>query len=253
MLKVIISFDGTGYFGWQIQNVDTITVQGEFNKALEKIYKTKVKTIGSGRTDAGVHSLQHHVVFNPPFDIPKSSLIKALNSNLPDNIRATECKSVNDGFRPTNDALRKEYQYFFTNSSIATPISRLYMTNVRYKLDFEMISKACELFVGEHDFKSFHCLGSEPNSTVRIIEKCELVKYGSVIAGAIPVHYGIRIVGNGFLKQMVRLIVGAIWDVGRGKLSLEDIEIGLAKADGNHIAPVAPPQGLFKISVDYSD
>lgn len=251
MLKVIIQFDGHKYLGWQIQKDMGPTVQGEFNKALKKLYKSDVKTIGSGRTDTGVHSLQHHITFEPPFEIPIDKIPKALNTFLPDSIRALQCSRVSSDFRPTNDAICKEYHYFFSNLETPPPIVRHYMSNITFDLNYESMKEACRLFIGEHDFKTFHCVGSDPSTTIRKITKCEIVKAPESMSGAIPEHYIIRIKGNGFLKQMVRLIVGAIWSVGRGKLKLDDIRDALLSTPKKHLTPVAPAEGLFKISVEY--
>jgi tRNA pseudouridine38-40 synthase len=253
MLKVIIQFDGHKFLGWQIQKDMGPTVQEVFNKALTKVFKEKIKTVGSGRTDTGVHSLQHHVTFKPPFEIPTDRIAKALNSHLPDSVRAISCSVVTDTFRPTNDAISKEYHYFFSNLETAPPMIRHYMSNISYDLDLDAMKEACKLFVGKHNFNTFHCVGSDPSSTVRTISKCEIVSAPEAMSGAVPNHYIIKISGDGFLKQMVRLIVGAIWSVGRGKIQLNDISNALLEGPKKHLSPVAPPEGLFKISVDYSD
>lgn len=249
--KVTIKFDGYDFFGWQSQNQTMQTIQGKFNKALSIIFKKDLKTLASGRTDAGVHSLDHHVTFEAPFKIAEEKLVKALNSHLPMSIRAYSCKLVSTKFRPTYDALSKEYRYFFSNLEIQSPFTRNYMGNISYRLDRELMERACKLFEGEHDFQAFHCVGSDPKTTIRKIFDCELLKSEGCMNGIVPEHYIIRIKGNGFLKQMVRLIVGAIWRVGRGKLSLRELKLAIEKPGERHIAAVAPPQGLFKFSVDY--
>jgi len=251
--KVVIQFDGHGYFGWQIQNQSSSspTVQEIFNKALKVIFKEAIKTIASGRTDTGVHSLAHHVVFEAPFEIPTEKLLRALNSNLPSSIRAIACEFVDEKFRPTYDAKDKEYRYFFSNKENQSPFTRHYMSNISYSLDLDLMEQACRLFVGTHDFKRFHCVGSQPSSTTREIFEIQLFEEVACFNGIIPEHYSIRIRGNGFLKQMVRLIVGAVWSVGRGKLSLSEIELALSCPNGEHVSAVAPPEGLFKFSVQY--
>lgn len=249
--KIIIQFNGTNYFGWQIQNQNVPTIQLEVNRALKNIFKEQIKTVGSGRTDAGVHAWEYHVAFDAPFDIAHESLVRALNSHLPEDIRVLESEFVSDNFRPTNDAKSKEYQYLFTTESIARPFSRLLMEYVKYDLDLKLMEEACALFVGKHDFKNFHCLGSDPQSTVREIYKCQIFKERAVNELNLPGFYRFHIEGNGFLKQMVRLIVGAVWDVGKGRLHLTDIEDALLAKSFKHIAPVAPPGGLYKYKVHY--
>lgn len=249
--KIVAQYCGKKYFGWQIQNDDTPTVQAAVNSALRKIFKEEIKTTGSGRTDAGVSSLDQHIVFKAPFEIPLGSLVKAVNSHLPDDIFIKMAEIVDDNFRPTNDAISKEYRYFFTDDSYNLPITRELMSYVRFDLNVSKMKLACEEFIGEHDFKNFHCLGSEPASTVRKITRCELVSVNAGEGGLLPNHYYIRIEGNGFLKQMVRLIVGAIWDVGRGKLEVSEIKKALESSEFKHIAPVAPALGLYKFKVEY--
>ncbi len=250
-LKLQVKFSGSNYFGWQVQNQAGPTVQGTLNTALEKVYKEKIKTIGSGRTDARVHSLDHHVVFTPPFSIPSDSLIKALNSHLPEDIRIYTCVEVENDFRATNDAIKKEYRYLFTNDPIGSPFQNDLMTNLTFDLNFDAMSRACEAFIGSYDFENFHCTGSDPANTIREIYECEIIKVDPDFHGILGPHYCLRVVGNGFLKQMVRLIVGTVWSHGRGKVSIEDIQKSLALEDAGHLAAVAPAQGLYKFKVHY--
>ena len=250
--KVVIQFNGSLYSGWQIQSGDTPTVQREFNKALKLIFKEEIKTAGSGRTDAGVHAREFHIVFTAPFVIEHHKLIRALNSNLAGDIKALASSFVDDKFRVTNDAVSKEYRYFFTTDEVGLPFSNHLMVHVRYSLDIELMKEACVSFVGTHDYKNFHCVGSNPHSTVRTITECELVYVPEDIMGLVPNYFYLRIKGNGFLKQMVRLIVGAIWDVGKKKISIKDINATLVSPDFHHIAAVAPASGLYKFNVEYS-
>lgn len=250
-LKLKLSYDGSMFYGWQVQSQSRNTVQQKLNDALEKIYKEKVRTVGAGRTDSGVHALVQIVAFEPPFNIEPESLLKALNSNLPASIRVHEVESVDDSFAPTHDAHSREYHYYFTNEEIASPFARHFMSNVSYKLDFEQMQKACQLFIGEHDFINFHCVGSDPSSTVREIFSCSIERRESCVDGLIPEHFVIIVKGSGFLKQMVRLMVSTIWAVGRGKRSLGELEDTLNLKTSGHIAPVAPAEGLIKFNVSY--
>ena len=251
--KVKIQFDGHEYLGWQIQKESRPTVQGQFNQALELIFKQPIKSVASGRTDTGVHALEHHVVFTAPFEIPHPSLVKALNSNLPASIRCYDCVEVEKSFRPTNDALQREYHYFFSNEKVASPFTRHYMTNIKHDLKVDAMQKACKLFEGTHDFNRFHCVGSDPSTTVRTIFKCELTLEAPCLGGIVPKHFVLKVSGTGFLKQMVRLIIGAIWKVGDGTMKLTEVEQALINPVGKHIAAVAPPKGLFKFSVQSPD
>lgn len=249
--KILLKFDGHNYNGWQVQTDPVVTIQSEVNKALSTIYKEKISSIGSGRTDAGVHALKYFVVYSEPFQIPASAIIKALNSHLSGAIRAYSCESVDDSFRPTNDALKKEYRYLFSVADIPSPFQQKYMLNITYSLNIELMRNACDLFVGTHDFKNFHCKGSEPTSTQREIFSCSIEEGRGDEHGILPNHYYLKIVGNGFLKQMVRLIMGTLISVGREKISLDQVRASLNLEIDGHLASVAPPNGLYKFDITY--
>jgi tRNA pseudouridine38-40 synthase len=250
--KVFISFKGTRFLGWQIQKDFSPTVQGEFNKACSLVFKSQnVHTIGSGRTDTGVHSLGHVVKLEAPFFIECESLKKALNTNLPSDIRVHRVEVCDEGFLPTNHAKQKTYKYLFTNLSEVNPFAGDFIANCPYELDFELMQKACVLFIGKHNFKDFQCTGSDVSSTIREIFSCSLYQQKTSFHGIIGDHWVVEITGNGFLKQMVRLIVGSLWNVGRGKTSLDQIEQSLGMPTQKRLGPVAPACGLYKVSVDY--
>lgn len=249
--KLIIEFMGTNYFGWQIQKESSKTVQGTLESALEKVFKMRLKTVGSGRTDAKVHSLDHHVVFEAPFDIPFQNLKAALNSHLPNNIRVKDVEGASTELNITRDAKSREYRYLFTNNAEANAFQPDLMANVSYELDFPEMKNALKCFIGTHDFADFHTLGSNPNTTMRTIFEAELFEVKTNTHGIFPDHYCIRIVGNGFLKQMVRLIVSSVWKVGRGKLTCAEIEASLKTPTGKHLAPVATGVGLYKYRTKY--
>lgn len=250
--KLYLKFQGTQFYGWQVQP-NQRTVQGELNKALGTIFKTsEIKTIGSGRTDTGVHSRSHVVKVHAPFSIEPQALIKGLNSLLPKDIVVTAAEFCSADFLPTNDAKSKEYFYLFSNLELPEVMMENMMANVTFDLDFSLMQQACKAFIGTHDFKGFMCTGSEVNSTIRTIYSCEIEYFAEPTWHFIvPPHYKITVVGNGFLKQMVRLIVGSIWEVGRGKIQISDIQAELKQPGHRRIAPVAPAVGLYKSSVTY--
>lgn len=250
-VKLNLEFHGADFFGWQIQSEGTNTVQGVLNKCLAIIFKEPVKTIGSGRTDAKVHSLDHHIIFTPPFNIELSSLVKGLNSHLPDSIRVKGAEHATDELNITKDAKLREYRYLFTNNAEASAFQAELMSNISYELDFAVMREALGAFVGEYDFTDFHTKGSEPRTTVRTIFEADLSYIETNTHGIFPDHYCIRLTGEGFLKQMVRLIVGAVWKVGRGKLTIAEVKSALNNPAGKHLAPVAPAHGLYKYKVNY--
>ena len=222
------------------------------NRVLEKISKGEVHTIGAGRTDTGVHALAQMVKVSMPLQIETDALLKALNSLLPLDIRVLECSLSREDFLPTTHALSKTYFYLFTNLQELNAFQNKYMANISFELDFEKMKKACKLFVGEHDFKDFQVTGSEVKTTVREIFHCELSgPHHDNLCGIFPSYYKLEISGNGFLKQMVRLIVGCLWDIGRNKVSLEELEKALKTPTGKRLGKVAPAEGLYKSQVVY--
>ena len=249
--KIFLQFDGHRYLGWQKQNQSSPTVQDELERALQVVFKVNIKTTGSGRTDTGVHSLSHYVVFDAPFSIDCKNLVKAINSNLPQDIKTFSAEVIDGNFRPTNNAISREYRYLFTNLEFQPPFHVNYIANISHKLDFDLIRQACELFVGDKDFGDFYCKGSEVNSTVRTIYSLELLEHEADFHGIFQKHYYFRIVGSGFLKQMVRLIVGTLWNVGIGKVNLSELKSSLEEPRGKHLGPVSPACGLYKYHVNY--
>ncbi|MFZ4714013.1 MAG: tRNA pseudouridine(38-40) synthase TruA [Bacteriovoracaceae bacterium] len=251
--KLILSYQGTAYFGWQIQKADQQTIQGTLENCLKQICKSEnIKTIGSGRTDAGVHALNQVVRIEIPLNIEAQALVRALNSFLPLDIRVKSATVIEDEFHPIFSAKKKEYIYLF-NVKEPTPFQRNLVTHVPYDLDLESMKKAASVFVGEYDFCNFYTIGTNVKSTVRTVFRAEIVHYS---AGAFqeqfPEVFALKIEGSGFLKQMVRLIMGTIWEAGRGKIGVEEIRKHLkGESFSKKLAAVAPPQGLYLSFVSY--
>lgn len=251
--RLIIQYKGNNYLGWQIQPESAgKTIQGELNKALSIITKNaKVQSLGAGRTDAGVHALGQVVKVAIELAIDPLNLVKAINVKLPDDIRVIQAEVSDAEFMPTVHAKSKEYHYRFTCQPSFTAFQNDLIVNQSFPLDFTSMQKACGLLIGEHDFSNYYCEGTEVSSNVRIIYECEMLKVSAAGWEMLPAHYVFRIVGNGFLKQMVRLLMGAIWNVGRGKISLEDFRSSLKPLERERFGPVAPPQGLYMVRVNY--
>lgn len=250
--RIIIQYKGTRYLGWQIQPESMgITVQGELNKALTSISKAKVQSMGSGRTDTGVHALGQVVKVSIELEIEPEKLLKALNGNLPDDIRVTEATHSDLDFHPTVNATSKEYHYRFTCTRQPTAMQNDLIGNYAFDLDLEKMREACKVLIGEHDFSNYFCQGTEVSSNIRTIFECEIIEVPQGNWGMLPAHYVFRIVGNGFLKQMVRLLMGAVWNVGRGKISLEEFKSSLTSAPTQRMGATAPPQGLYMVRVNY--
>ncbi len=251
--KIIIEYFGKNYHGFQIQ-LDHKTIQGELNNALKIISKSdEVKSIGSGRTDAGVHAFAQVVKVEIPLDIVPEKLVLALNTKLPPDIRVLKAEICTSDFHPTYMAKSKEYSYVFTNKSIPSAFARDVMSTFDFEFDEEKMKAACQAFVGTYDFSNYQCVGTEIENTVREIYLCELqkVKSSGHWAKFCDEYYVVRVVGNGFLKQMVRLMVGAIWNAGRGKISIEDIKQSLIEPSVKKLGATAPPEGLYLVEVHY--
>ena len=250
--KLILQYKGSRYLGWQVQPESAgLTVQGELNRALQTISKSPdVKSLGAGRTDAGVHALGQVAKVGIGLEIAPQNLVKALNVNLPDDIRVISAETSDHEFFPTVHAKSKEYHYRFTCKRTFTAFQNDLITNHPFELDLDKMREACSLLIGQHDFSNFYCEGTEVASNVREIYECEILEIDQG-DWMLPSHYVFRIVGNGFLKQMVRLLMGAIWNVGRGKISLDDFRKALGPIKVQRLGPVAPPNGLYMVRVNY--
>ncbi len=238
--------------GWQVQPDEAgVTVQGELNKALRVISKSeRVKSMGAGRTDAGVHALGQVAKVEIELKIAPENLLKALNVNLPNDIRIVSCELSNEDFFPTVHAKSKEYHYRFTCNRTFTAFQNDLIHNYPFELDIEKMREACKVLIGTHDFSNFYCEGTEVSHNIREIFECEILEIPQG-EWMLPPHYVFRIVGNGFLKQMVRLLVGAVWNIGRGKITLEDLRLALGPNKVQRLGPVAPPEGLYMVRVIY--
>lgn len=250
--RLVVQYKGTNYLGWQVQSENAgKTIQGELNKALTAVSKNKSQSMGSGRTDSGVHALGQVVKVSIELEIEPEKLLKALNGNLPEDIRVIDAEKSNYEFHPTVDAVSKEYHYRFTCNRHPTALQNDFISNSGFDLDLKKMNEACKILIGEHDFTNYFCEGTEVTTTVRTIFACEVVEIPQGSWDMLPAHFALRIVGSGFLKQMVRLLMGAIWNVGRGKISLQDFESSLTSSPTQRMGVVAPPQGLYMVRVNY--
>lgn len=241
-VRLIVSYDGTNYCGWQIQN-NGITVEEVLNHALTDLCREEIAVIGASRTDSGVHALGNVAVFDTNSRIPGEKFSFALNQRLPDDIRIQRSDEVADDWHPRFQDTVKTYEYCFLNRRIPDPMRRLYSYFIYYPMDVENMQKAADYLIGEHDFKSFCTPRTQVRSTVRTIYELTLTKEGDEIR--------MRITGNGFLYNMVRIIAGTLARVGTGLYTPERVKEILEAKDRNVSGPKAPPQGLTLISIAY--
>lgn len=253
--KIIVQYKGTAYSGFQVQ-LNERTIQGEINQALKVLSKTdSVKSIGSGRTDAGVHALAQVMRVEIPVDIPEESFHKALNAHLPDDIRVIQASKCRPDFHPIFSAKSKEYNYIFANTPTLSPFASELVTHFPHSLNIDRMREGCAVFKGEHDFKNFQCTGTVIENTVRQIVSCDIIKYNSTghWSHLAPEYYVLEVVGTGFLKQMVRLMMGALWNLGMDKITLNELKDSLKEGFvlSRRLGPTAPPQGLYLKEVHY--
>ncbi len=239
--KLTIAYDGTNYRGWQYQP-DQRTVQGTIHRALQIITKKKPKLYGAGRTDAGVHAIGQVANFHTKLSIPPDSMKKAINSLIPPDIRILKCEIVDDKFNARFHSKGKVYEYRVYRGEIVSPFLYRYVAHVRGNLNVETIIEASKLLIGEKDFSSFTSDSTEKNK-IRRIENFEVWEEGDMLY--------FRVKGSGFLKYMVRIMVGTLLEVGRGKISPEEFQNIIEAKDRTLAGPTAPPQGLFLLRVLY--
>lgn len=241
-IKVYLQFDGTNYHGWQIQSEKT-TVQGTVAKAIEKLTHEKINPCGCGRTDSGVHALGYVCSFQTSATIPADKFAYALNSQLPDDIICTGAEKVEDDFTANRSAKAKTYRYVIDNSKFGNVFLGRYAWHYKYPLDVKLMKKASEAFCGTHDFIGFASSRFSVKTTVRTVYSLDIFKNGDVIT--------IDITGNGFLYNMVRIIVGTLVYVGGGRINAEDIPKIIKSRCRQKAGITAPAKGLCLKEVYY--
>jgi tRNA pseudouridine38-40 synthase len=241
--KCIISYDGSGFSGYQVQP-NKRTVQSQIESVLAKIHKgSVVKIAASGRTDAGVHAKGQVIHFDSALSLPEDKWELALNSMLPEDISVLSVEKADSAFHVRFDASGKEYRYFLYQSPIRDPFQRNYAYHYPYPLNLAVMRKACTFLLGTHDFSSFCSARTEVEDKVRTIETIEISQDGDRIS--------FRFIGNGFLYNMVRILVGTLIEVGSGKRQPEEIVGILEKRDRRYAGKTAPGQGLYLWKVFY--
>lgn len=240
--KMIVAYDGTNYNGFARQP-NGITIQETLEEAISKIVQHEVRTLGAGRTDQGVHAKGQCVTFDSETRVPEEKLAKAINSQLPLDISVKSVEEVSMDFQPRFGAKRKTYRYQILNSQVRDPFLYKYSLQYPYKMDIERMQEAANQMVGEHDFACFCSAGSSVKDTVREIYSIEIKKHEDLIT--------VDICGNGFLYNMVRIIIGTLLHVNEGKLSTGDIIKIINGKDRQKAGPTVPPQGLTMLDIIY--
>lgn len=237
-----VAYDGTNYCGYQVQP-NAATVEGALNRALSELLGEDIVVIGASRTDSGVHALGNVAVFDTEGRIPGEKVKYALNQRLPEDIRIQESLEVPPDFHPRRVESRKTYEYRILNRETELPTERLYACHTYRKLCLEDMKRAAAYFVGEHDFQSLCSAGSQVKDTVRTIMSLEVERVGELIT--------IRVCGNGFLYNMVRILAGTLLEVGYGQRLAESMPEILAKRDRRAAGATAPAKGLRLVKIEY--
>ena len=241
-VKLTVAYDGTNYCGWQVQP-NGITVQEILNQCLSEFTGEKIETIGASRTDAGVHALGNVAVFDTEMRMPGDKFSFALNQRLPEDIRIQKSEEVDADFHPRYVKSQKTYEYRILNCRFPIPTERFYSHFTYIPLDVDKMKEAASYLIGEHDFKSFCGTGAQVKTTVRTVKEIQIEKSGDRIT--------IRITGEGFLYNMVRIIAGTLMDIGGGLYPPEKMKEILEAKDRKKAGPTAPARGLTLMKIQY--
>lgn len=243
-VKLIVAYDGTNYCGWQIQP-NAVTVESVLNEALSNLLKEDIKVIGASRTDSGVHALGNVAVFDTNTRIPAEKISYALNTVLPEDIKIQKSEQVPDDFHPRHCDTVKTYEYHILNREFPLPTKRYDSIHCYRYLDLEKMCEGAAFLVGTHDFKSFCSVKTQTETTVRTIFSAEVSKQDDTIT--------IRVRGNGFLYNMVRIIAGTLMEVGLGNRTPAQVNEALLGGDRSLAGPTAPARGLTLVGIEYVD
>ena len=239
-----VSYDGSNYSGYQVQP-NRVTIQSVIEQALSKMHKDKpIKIVASGRTDAGVHAIGQTFHFDSELEIPEANWKRALNSLLPADVVILDIERVPDTFHARFHAVKKTYKYLVLNQVDPSPFHSKYTAHIKQELDIKVINQACEYLIGTHDFTSFCAANSGvKGDKSRTIYQASCEKEDHLIA--------FLFTGDGFLYNMVRIIVGTLLEIGLGKREPTEMEAIISMKDRDKAGKTAPPQGLYLEQVEY--
>lgn len=241
-IKLTLEYDGTNYLGWQKQKVG-ITIQGTLEEAIKVLTKEEVEVTGSSRTDAGVHAKGFVANFKTNSKIPSEKFREAINHKLPEDIVILKSEEVEEEFHARYNAMGKTYSYSILNRDVPSAIDRNYLYHVKRRLDVESMKEACQYFIGTHDFSAFKTSGSSVKTTVRTIKELYIEDNDDIIK--------IYVTGDGFLYNMVRIIVGTLIMVGSNKIKPLEIKNIIASKEREKAGICVPASGLVLEKVYY--
>ena len=242
-IKLLIEYDGTNYQGWQVQPKGP-TIQGILEEKIGLLTGQPVQLFGSGRTDSGVHALGQVAHFKTQSQMDIHTIRRALNSLLPHDIVIQKAEEVDEGFHARKYSKSKIYEYRILNRNLRSAFHRGYVWHIPQKLNLTEMKKATQSLIGEHDFSAFRTVGSPTRTTVRRVIRAEWKRGRDGL-----IRFEIE--ANGFLKQMVRSIIGTLVEIGKGRMEAAEIREILNSRDRKEAGPTAPAQGLFLKEVKY--
>lgn len=240
--KLTIAYDGSAYHGWQIQD-NSDTVQGRFEKAVERVYGEHISVNGCSRTDTGVHANEFCLNFRSELDIADENLVRAVNTYLPDDIAVLKCEKVDYDFHARFDCKSKQYIYRIKSCTLKDPFNYNRVLLYKYPLDAEIMNTAAALFKGKHDFSCFCASGSTTVSNVRTVYQSEVKQVGDEIV--------FTVAADGFLYNMVRIMTGTLLYVSQGKIAVDEIPDIIKSHDRTRAGITAPACGLYLNKVNY--
>lgn len=241
-IRIVVAYDGTPYLGWQVQPQGP-TVQSVLQDSLKLITGEQVTVKGSGRTDAGVHAIGQVANFHTLSTIDPQNIVQALNSVLPPTIAVISADQVDNNFDAQFSALNKLYRYRIFNNRCRSPFELLRSWHINTTLDVETMSSISPILLGTKDYSSFRASGCAAMNPVRTISRCDIIREGATIS--------FELEADGFLRHMVRNIVGTLVDVGRHRFSTDDFAAILDSRNRMRAGRAAPPHGLYLVRVDY--
>ena len=244
-VKLVVAYDGTNYHGWQVQD-NGITIEEVLNRTISELVQEDIKVIGASRTDAGVHACGNVAVFDTEHRMPADKICFALNQRLPEDIRIQSSMEVEPDWHPRKHHCIKTYEYKILNRKMEVPSLRLYTHFCHFDLDLDQMRQAAKMLTGEHDYKSFCNVRTQVLDTVRTVYSIDIEKDSNDVIT-------IRVRGNGFLYNMVRILAGTLMAVGMGQRKPEEMPDILAACDRAAAGPTAPAKGLMLVGMEYQD
>lgn len=239
---ITIRYDGYNYHGWQVQN-NALTIQEVFQNAVEKVFGERLDVKGCSRTDSGVHANMYCITLDSDMNIDCDNVIMALNTYLPNDVAVYDCKIVDDDFHPRYNCTSKEYVYKIYNGKYRNPFYDRYAFCYKYPLDEEYLNNEVQAFLGTHDYSGFCSVKTDIEDCHRTIKNVKVYRENDIVYFVVE--------GDGFLYNMVRIMVGTMLFVAQGKIKSGELESVIASCDRKKAGKTAPPQGLYLNKVNY--